>query len=100
MSEEISTIGGLSDPAENKAAAEQVVQKLLDSFTYEVTGGESLEEIIALARDDWDGDAGFREARGQDYTRAPDDRLAVDFLRHQRTDYDDHLNAVQSGLFE
>lgn len=80
MSKELHSISGMTDPEEFKPEAERVVQELLDSFEYKVFGDEPLDEIIALARDDWEADAEHHAARG--HTRPPDDRLAVNFLRH------------------
>lgn len=81
--------------------AEQAVNRILAGFEYTVDGDETLEEIIALAREDWDSDEGWRQARGRSsYARPPDDKLAVDFLRHQRTAYDYQLAQIQSTCEE
>lgn len=86
---------------EVKRRAEQVVAQLLAGFEYSVVGDETLVEVVDLARADWDGDESWREARGRaSWTRPPDDRLAVDFLRHQRTAYDHQLGEIQLGLCE
>ncbi|WP_432789393.1 hypothetical protein QYM46_13800 [Brevibacterium sp. K11IcPPYGO002] len=84
-----------------KLEAEQVVAQLLAGFEYSVAGDETLAEVVALARVDWDADEDWREARGRAlWTRPSDGRLAVDFLRHKRTAYDHQLGEIQHGLWE
>lgn len=89
-----------------KALAESAVQECLESFKYQVFGDETLDEIITLAREDWEADAAWRETQSRyggrrRYGGRPnDDWLAVDFLRHQRTGYDWHLQEIQSSLIE
>ncbi|MFP3397614.1 hypothetical protein SB749_14885 [Brevibacterium sp. SIMBA_078] len=86
---------------EIKLQAEQVVAQLLAGFEYSVAGDETLAEVVALARADWDADEGWREARGRaSWTRPSDGRLAVDFLRHERTAYGHQLGEIQQGLWE
>ena len=86
---------------EVKRRAEQVVAQLLAGFEYSVAGDETLAELVALARADWDAHERWREARGRaSWTRPSDDRLAIDFLRHQRTAYDHQLGEIQHVLWE
>lgn len=86
---------------ELKERASLKVAQLLEGFTYSVLGDETLAEIVSLAKEDWEGDEQWRRATGRgDWIRPSDDRLAVDFLRHQRTAYDHQLGEVQHALWE
>lgn len=100
MNQEIYTMSGFTDPDEIKVSAELAVQGCLESFEYQVVGTETLDEIIVLAREDWEADAAWREMQRRHEGRPNDDRLAVDFLRHQRTGYDWHLQEIQNSLIE
>lgn len=108
MNQELHSISGITDPDKIKEAAELAVQRRLESFEYKVVGDETLDEVIALAREDWEADAEWREiqrrrrpgGQRQEQYRPADDRLAVDFLRHQRTEYDRQLQEIQESLSE
>lgn len=80
---------------EDLAYMRKKVDEELEGFELdEVEGDESLEEIIQLAREDWEGDAGWREAKGHSQIPPTDNVLAVNYLRHQRTNYDGVLMAI------
>jgi len=108
MSKEIHSISGISDPKEIMKEAEHIVKTRLAWFDYVVFAEENLREIIRLARTDWDVDAALREFQrrnrpcgaGQEDVRPDDDLLAVDFLKHRRTNYDWQLDQIQEVLFE
>lgn len=97
------------DFAQIKDQAEETVAELLDGFVYEVTGDESLQEIIDLARDEWEADSVWRQLQARRHRRShtdraeyrpDDDRLAVDYLRHERTEYDWQLGQISSALLQ
>ena len=108
MNQELHSISGITDPDKIKEAAELAVQRRLERFECKVVGEETLDEVIALAREDWEADAEWREiqrrrqpgGQRQEQYRPADDRLAVDFLRHQRTEYDRQLQEIQESLSE
>lgn len=108
MSKEIYSISGITDSDAIKKEANRAVKNCFAGFEYEVFGDESLDEIIEIAKKDWDEDATMREIqrrnrpRGRRHAqyRPDDDKLAVGFLRHQRTSYDWKLGQNQHCLLE
>lgn len=95
-----------ADIADIQARTDKAVDDLVSTFTFEISGDESLAEIIRLAGEEWDADEALRELAGRNRRgprrqqfRPADDRLAVDFLRHQRTAYDYQLDQVRDALY-